>query len=240
LDSLNEDTLSKIASYKRSGLTFAPEAGTQRLRDHIGKQVTEEDIFRTLDICLPLGFTKFKYYFMIGLPSEVYEDLDGIAGLAFRAVQHAKKLCAARGEKYRFNLTVSVSNFVPKPGTPFERMQGNSEAELIAKVHYLKDAFRKVKGVGFKYHDTRMSRIEMLLSKGDRRLSEAVRIAAERGAGFDSWREFFSYENWIKAFEDAGLPAEDMYAQEGAGQIDQEGDIRPLPWSLIERGKAYE
>jgi hypothetical protein len=100
---------------------------------------------------------------------------------------------------------------------------------LIKKIRYLKDAVRKVKGVGFKYHDTRMSRVEMLLAKGDRRSAEAVRLAAERGAGFDSWREHFSYENWLGAFADAGLPAEDIYADEE----------RALPWSLIGAGKAY-
>jgi len=229
LDSLKEGTLKKIAEYKRSGLTFAPEAGTQRLRDLIGKQLSEEDILKALDICLPLGFSKFKFYFMIGLPGEVYEDLDGIAELAEKVMKHAKGFFAERDERYRFNLSVSVSNFVPKPGTPFERERGNNEEELIEKVRYLKDAVRRVKGVSFKYHDTRMSRIEMLLSKGDRRVSEAVRLAADRGAGFDSWREHFEYENWLTAFADAGLSVEDLYTGEGS-----------LPWSLVGAGKAYD
>ena len=242
LDTLKEDTLAKIAAYKRSGLTFAPEAGTQRLRDAIGKQITEDDILRALDICLPLGFQKFKFYFMIGLPGETDEDIDGIAELAGRVVRYVKELGVARGEKYRFNLNVSVSNFVPKPGTPFERVRGNSEEELIAKVHRLKDAVRKVKGVGFKYHDTRMSRVEMLLAKGDRRVSEAIRLAAERGTGFDSWREHFSYENWLSAFADAGLPAEDMYFDdcEFGDTVTKNGIMSTLPWSIIAQGKAYE
>ena len=229
LDSLKEDTLKKIAAYKRSGLTFAPEAGTQAMRDRIGKQITEDDLLRALDIALPLGFTKFKFYFMIGLPGETNEDLDGIAALADMAVRHAKTLGAGRGEKYHFNLSVSVSNFVPKPGTPFERERGDSEEVLIEKIRYLKEAVRRVKGVGFKYHDTRMSRIEMLLAKGDRRMAEVVRYAAEHGEGFDSWREHFKYENWLDAFADKGLPAEDLYA----------GEERALPWSFIGHGKAY-
>jgi radical SAM superfamily enzyme YgiQ (UPF0313 family) len=167
---------------------------------------------------------------MVGLPGETYEDIDGIAALAGKVVRHAKTLGNERGERYHFNLSVSVSNFVPKPGTPLERARGDSEAELIEKIRYLKDAVRRVKGAGFKYHDTRMSRIEMLLAKGDRRVSEAVRFAAEQGVGFDSWREFFSYENWLEAFAHAGLPAEDMYSDEK----------RPLPWSLAGSGKAYE
>ena len=230
LDSLEKDTLKKIAEYKRSGLTFAPEAGTQRLRDAIGKKLSEDDVFRALDICLPLGFTKFKFYFMIGLPGEEYADLDGIAMLADKVLKHAKELGEDRCERYRINLSVSVSNFVPKPGTPFETEKGDSEEELIAKIHYLKDAVKTVKGVGFKYHDTRMSRIEMLLSKGDRRISDVVRIAAEYGSGFDSWREHFSYENWLNAFAEAGLPAEDLYTEKG----------QPFPWSLIGFGKVYD
>ena len=230
LDSLKEDTLKKIAEYKRSGLTFAPEAGTQRLRDSIGKQLTEEDLFRALDICLPLGFTKFKFYFMIGLPGETYEDLDGIAELAGKVIKHAKALSAERGEKYHINMSISVSNFVPKPGTPFEYASGNEEEALMEKIHYLKDAVRKVKGAGFKYHDTRMSRIEMLLAKGDRRVSKAVQLAAEKGAGFDSWREYFSYDNWLNAFEEAGIPAKDLYADAK----------KPLPWSIIANGKAFD
>jgi radical SAM superfamily enzyme YgiQ (UPF0313 family) len=230
LDSLKEDTQKKIAEYKRSGLTFAPEAGTQTMRDRIGKQITEDDIFRALDIALPLGFSKYKFYFMIGLPGETYEDLDGIAALASKAVRHARALGKKKRKKYNFNLSVSVSNFVPKPGTPFEREAGDSEETLLEKIHYLKDAVRKVKGAGFKYHDTRMSRIEMLLAKGDRRVSCAVRLAAERGAGFDSWREHFDYGNWLAAFAEAGLPAEDLYTGEAAA----------LPWSLIGNGKARE
>ncbi|MDR0875328.1 MAG: radical SAM protein [Clostridiales Family XIII bacterium] len=234
LDSLKTETLAKIAEYKRSGLTFAPEAGTQRLRDVIGKQITEEDLLHALEIALPLGFTKFKFYFMIGLPTETFEDLDGIARLAQITIQKAKQIVREQGVPYRFNLSVSASNFVPKPGTPLERARGDSEETLIEKVRYLKDAVRRVKGAGFKFHDTRMSRIEMLLAKGDRRVAEAVRIAAEKGAGFDSWREYFDYNIWLHAFEEAGLPAMDLYAETPG-----DGGEQALPWDLIVPGKAY-
>ena len=230
LDSLKEGTLAKIAEYKRSGLTFAPEAGTQRLRDSIGKQITEEDLLNALDIALPLGFSKFKFYFMIGLPGETYEDLDGIASLATLILRRAKEISREHGVPYRYNISVSASNFVPKPGTPLERACGDSEELLMEKIRYLKDAIHKVKGVSFKYHDTRMSRIEMLLAKGDRRAAEAVKIAAESGSGFDSWREHFDYNNWLNAFEKAGLPATDLYADNERG---------PLPWDMISSGKAY-
>ncbi|MDR3305488.1 MAG: TIGR03960 family B12-binding radical SAM protein [Clostridiales Family XIII bacterium] len=229
LDSLKENTLKRIGEYKHSSLTFAPEAGTQRLRDVIDKRITEEDIMRALEIALPLGFTKFKFYFMIGLPTETMADLDGIAELARAAVTKAKQLGRERGEQYNFHLSVSVSNFVPKPGTPIERARGGGEAELMEKIMYLKDAIRRVKGTSFKYHDTRMSRVEMLLAKGDRRAAAVIAQAARMGAGFDSWREHFRYGVWLKAFEDAGLPAEDLYARADG----------PLPWELIGPGKAY-
>jgi len=229
LDSLKAETLEKIAEYKRTSLTFAPEAGTQRLRDVLHKQITEEDLMRVLEIALPLGFQKFKFYFMIGLPTETQEDLDGIAGLACAAIAKAKALGAEHGVKYNFHLTVSVSNFVPKPGTPFERERGCGEAELLEKIYYLKEAVRRAKGANFRYHDTRMSHIEMLLAKGDRSAAAVIERAARDGAGFDSWREYFDYENWLRAFEACGVPAEDRYT----------GLDAALPWAFIEGGKEY-
>ncbi|MDR1797910.1 MAG: TIGR03960 family B12-binding radical SAM protein [Clostridiales Family XIII bacterium] len=229
LDSLKPGTLERIAAYKATALTFAPEAGTQRLRDVIGKGLTEADLYAALDAAMPLGFSKFKFYFMIGLPTETPADLQGIADLAQALSARARAIAQDKGLPPRFHLSVSVSNFVPKPGTPFEREKGDSEEALMEKIYFLKDAIRRVKGVSFKYHDTRMSRVEMLLAKGDRRTADAIEKAALSGAGFDSWREHFDYENWLRAFADAGLAAEDRYAGEGAA----------LPWAFIGQGKAY-
>ena len=228
LDSLKEDTLKKIGEYKNTSLTFAPEAGTQRLRDVIDKRITEEDIFRVLEIALPLGFTRMKFYFMIGLPTETYEDLDGITALAQATIKKAKEIGYKNETKYNFQLGVSISNFVPKPGTPFQWEAGNDEAVLIEKIHYLKDAIKKVKGASFKYHDTRMSKIEMLFAKGDRRLLEAIVDATDEGCCFDSWREYFKYNVWMQAIENAGIPTDkDLYTDKD----------KPLPWGIIETGR---
>lgn len=230
LDSLKEETLKKIGEYKNTSLTFAPEAGTQRLRDVIDKRITEEDIFRVLEIALPLGFTKMKFYFMIGLPTETYEDLDGITALAQATIRKAKEIGYKNETRYNFQLGVSVSNFVPKPGTPFQWAAGNTESELIDKIFYLKDAIKKVKGASFKYHDTRMSKIEMVLAKGDRRLLSAIIGAVEKGCQFDSWREHFKYNIWMEEIEKCGIPIDlDLYTDEA----------RPLPWGMIEMGKEY-
>ncbi|MDR0853510.1 MAG: TIGR03960 family B12-binding radical SAM protein [Clostridiales Family XIII bacterium] len=231
LDSLTSKTLSRIAEYKKTSLTFAPEAGTQRLRDVINKNITEEDLQKTIEIATGLGFSKFKFYFMIGLPTETYEDLDGIAEIARRTVQFVKHLGYEKGEKIPFQLSVSVSNFVPKPNTPFQWERANTEQEFHEKNMYLKDLIHHVKGVSFKWHDTRMSRVESLVAKGDRRMGKAIVAAAEKGGGFDSWREHFSYDTWLEAVSSAGLPIDfDLYTD----------TRRPLPWDMVSAGAAKE
>ena len=195
----------------------------------ISKRITEEDIMKSLDIAVPLGFTRFKYYFMIGFPTETYEDIDAIAELGGRAAAHGRGLKKQTGARGSVNITVSVSNFVPKPGTPLQYTAGNTESELIAKVHHLKDAVRRQKGVTLKYHDTRMSRIEMLIAKGDRRTGIAIENVYAGGARFDSWQEHFNYADWLAAFDTARIPTDkDLYADVA----------RPQPWDFIKLGKA--
>jgi radical SAM family uncharacterized protein len=228
LDSLQSETLEKISEYKSGGLTFAPEAGTQRLRELVRKRITEEDIMRSLEIAIPLGFVKFKYYFMIGFPTETDEDIDAIADLAGRAYAHGRRVQKEAGTRGSLSIGVSVSNFVPKPGSPLQYAEGCGEAELLAKIHRLRDRVKKVRGVSLKYHDTRMSRVEMLLSKGDRRTGRVIAAAYRSGCRFDSWREYFDYEVWLAAFAACGVPSDrDLYADEG----------RPQPWGFIEVGK---
>jgi radical SAM family uncharacterized protein len=225
LDSISEETLRRIGSGRKSGLTFAPEAGTQRLRDVIHKNITEEHIMSGVEKAITIGWTHVKFYFMVGLPTETYEDLDGIVELAAAVMRRARSL-QEKGNR-NFNLTVSVSNFVPKPHTPFQWAEGDSEETLRKKNFYLKDRIKRLKGVHFQFHDTRASHVEMLLAKGDRRMIHAVLAAVRLGCAFDSWREHFNYELWMKAFETAGLPVSaDAYTEPGL----------PLPWEIIDTG----
>jgi radical SAM superfamily enzyme YgiQ (UPF0313 family) len=227
LDTVSQDMLSRIASYKKSSLTFAPEAGTQRLRDAIRKNITEEDILAGVEKAVSIGWNRVKLYFMIGLPTETYDDLDGIVATAETIMKKARAL---RGREGRgFGITVSVSNFVPKPHTPFQWARGDNEETLKEKMYYLKDRLRSVKGVNFKFHDTRVSEVEMKLSKGDRRTFAAIRRAWELGCRFDSWREHFDRELWAKAFDETGV-GEDPYTDKEAA----------LPWNIVDTGTSVD
>jgi radical SAM family uncharacterized protein len=229
LDAISPDVLTRIASYKKSSLTFAPEAGTQRLRDAIRKNLTEDDILAGVEKAASIGWNRVKLYFMIGLPTETRDDLDGIVALAETIVKRSRELRGREGRS--FGITVSVSNFVPKPHTPFQWARGDNEETLKEKMFYLKDRLRSVKGVNFRFHDTRVSAVEMMLSKGDRRAFAAIRRAWELGCRFDSWREYFDWELWTKAFEETGVGVgEDLYADKGA----------PLPWDIVDAGTSKD
>lgn len=225
LDSLNPNILKKIGEYRKSSLTFAPEAGSQRLRDVINKNITEENIMNTVEKAIKLNWNKVKFYFMIGLPTETFEDLDSLCDLMEKVMKYARSM-QEKGKR-NFSVTVSVSNFVPKPNTPFQWCSGNTEEQLLEKNFYLKDRLKKIKGVSYQYHDTRPSHIEMLLAKGDRRILPVIVRAVERGCKFDSWREFFKYDQWIEAFNDIGISTKaDNYTNPDA----------PLPWDIIDCG----
>ena len=185
---------------RKSGLTFAPEAGTQRLRDVINKNLTEEEILNALDQAMDLGWNSVKLYFMIGLPTETDEDLEGIVQLATRIMELSRqKKGPNRG---RFAVTVSVSNFVPKPFTPFMWCAQDSVETFERKHFYLKDRLRKVKGVTFRYHDAFTSHLEVIMARGDRRVGELLQDAWKRGCRFDAWSEFFRAEIWKNLLEE--------------------------------------
>jgi hypothetical protein len=191
----------------------------------IRKNITEQDILSGVEKAIEIGWNRVKFYFMVGLPTETTADLDGIAALAERVMRRARQL-QSKGNR-NFNLTVSVSNFVPKAHTPFQWVQGDSEDVLIEKNRYLKERFRSVKGVSFKFHDTRSSAVEMMLAKGDRRTLAAILAAVQNGCKFDSWREFFSYAGWQAAFEAAGLSMTDSRYTD---------PVASLPWEIIDPG----
>ncbi|QOX62771.1 TIGR03960 family B12-binding radical SAM protein [Anoxybacterium hadale] len=231
LDSFSFKVLEEIQGYKKSGLTFAPEAGTQRLRDVINKSITDQDIYHAMEKAIELGWSNIKLYFMVGLPTETFEDLDGIAEIARNITDLNYRITGKRG---RFNVTISVSNFVPKAHTPFQWFPQDS-AELFHKKHqYLKDKLKSIKGVTFQYHGTEVSYMEAVFARGDRRLSDTLIKAVELGCKFDGWREHFNYGLWIKALDETGIDP-DFYAC----RVRSFEEV--LPWDLIDSGvtKAF-
>ncbi len=226
LDSFSFKVLSEIQGYKKSGLTFAPEAGTQRLRDVINKSITDHDIYHSMEQAIELGWTNIKLYFMVGLPTETFEDLDGIVEIAKNITDINYRITGKRG---RFNITVSVSNFVPKAHTPFQWVPQNTAEQFREKHYYLKDRLKKIKGVSFNYHGTDASHMEAVFARGDRRVCDALIRAKELGCKFDGWREHFQYELWIKAFQETGIDP-DFYA------IRERSYDEILPWDLIDAG----
>ena len=202
LDTVFKDYSKRLDSVRKSGLTFAPEAGSQRLRDIINKNITDEDLFKTMEQVFSKGYTQVKLYFMIGLPFETYEDLDGIVEL----VKEVKSIygIAGKNNQRKLTLTISASNFVPKPFTPFQWIAQDSIEILTEKQNYLKEKL-KMKGVRFNWHDAELSFLEAVFARGDRRLSKVILEAVESGAKFDSWREYFDFSIYSKAFEKVGI-----------------------------------
>ncbi|MDD2190144.1 MAG: TIGR03960 family B12-binding radical SAM protein [Eubacteriales bacterium] len=230
LDSFSFKVLQDIQGYKKSGLTFAPEAGSQRLRDVINKTITDDDIYNGMEQAIRLGWTSIKLYFMIGLPTETYEDLDGI-------VEIAKNITAINynvtGKRGRFNLSVSVSNFVPKAHTPFQWVPQDTADTFHKKHQYLRDKLKSIKGVSFNYHGTDPSHLEAVFARGDRRLCDTLIKAVELGCKFDGWREHLKYDIWMKAFLETGIDP-DFYAHR------ERSYDEILPWDIIDTGVTKE
>lgn len=224
IDRFAFDVLNRIQEYKKSGLTYAPEAGTQRLRDVINKGVTENDIYESVRQALELGWKHIKLYFMIGLPTETYEDLDGIVEIAKKIKELNYEVNGPKGG--RFNLTVSVSNFVPKAHTPFQWAAQNTAEEFAAKHNYLADRL-KIKGVTFNYHDNTTSAYEAVFARGDRRTGRLLYEAFRAGCKFDGWTEHFKPEAWETAFEKSGID-KDFYTTR-TRNFDE-----ILPWDIID------
>ena len=231
IDSFYEELMKKVMSVRKSGLTFAPEAGTQRLRDVINKNITEEDILSGCRKAFDGGRTALKLYFMNGLPTETDEDIVGIASLAQRITDEFYSVKRPGGRN--FNVTISVSCFVPKPFTPFQWEPQDGMDELLRKQRLLKESI-KSKKITYNYHDARVSYIEAVFARGDRRLSRALLEASSRGIRLDGWDEFFSFEGWTEAFAAAGLDP-DFYAARRREYSEL------LPWDHIDCGvsKAF-
>ena len=227
IDNFSEELMQKINRLKKSGLTFAPEAGTQRLRDVINKNITEQEIMDGCRSAFSAGRTNVKLYFMLGLPTEKDEDVVGIAELAGRIVdEYYKNPDKPKGRSVE--VTVSVSCLVPKAHSPFQWFGQNQIEELVRKQKLLGSSIKSGK-IRYNWHDAKLSRIEAIFARGDRRLSAALLEANKQGIMFDSWDEYFSYEKWVDVFEKSGIDP-DFYATRTIG-FDE-----VLPWEHIDCG----
>jgi radical SAM family uncharacterized protein len=230
-DSFSVDLAKQVQRVRKTTLTFAPEAGTQRLRDVINKGVTEKNLLEATEGAFRAGWTGVKLYFMIGLPTETNEDLDGIADLAFKVADLGRSILGDRVG--RLKITVSASSFVPKAHTPFQWAPQDSMDTLREKQQYLA---RKLKHrrIVFNWHDARLSYIEAVFARGGRHVGDVLERAWQLGCKFDSWNDHFKFDKWLQAFADVGIDPV-FYAHRPFGR----GEV--LPWEHIDTGvnKAF-
>ncbi|MDL2234833.1 TIGR03960 family B12-binding radical SAM protein [Christensenellaceae bacterium OttesenSCG-928-L17] len=226
IDSFLKDELERMQSVRKAGLTFAPEAGTQRLRDVINKGVSEDNLLQSAGTAFDAGWTSIKLYFMIGLPTETDADILGIAELA----RSVSRLFYSRPKEQRgkgLRLSISASSFVPKPFTPFQWCAQDTIEEIQRKQRLLADALKGIRGVEFKYHDSQISVLEAAFSRGDRRLNDVLVDAYRRGCRFDSWAEHFKPAAWAAAFLAHGRTIEEYAHRERSME-------EKLPWGHID------
>ena len=225
-DNFSRELMHKLQQVRKSGLTFAPEAGTQRLRDAINKNVTEEEILTTCATAFEGGWNNVKLYFMLGLPTETDEDVLGIAGLVYKILQTWR--AHASNKKRGVRIHVATAYFVPKPFTPFQWEKQIPPEEYMRRQRLLKDAMPS-RSVEYNWHAADLSRLEAVLARGDRRLGRVLEEAVNHGARLDGWDEYFSYETWLKAFEACGIDP-DFYTTRGYAEDEL------LPWQTISAG----
>jgi radical SAM-linked protein len=235
-DRFNLEVAEAVQSVRKSTLTFAPEAGTPRLRDVINKNLSDAEILNAVTTAYRAGWNKVKLYFMIGLPTETETDLDGIVHI----VQKVKAACelikrepgASKVSHLEVNLT--LSNFVPKPHTPFQWAPQDSREQLEQKIAYLREKFRKIKGVKVNYTSTALSKLEAVISRGDEELADVLEAAYRKGAYLDAWDENQNFELWFDTLAEFGLNP-DAYTAERFTQLDE-----PLPWDDIDVGLSKD
>lgn len=228
IDSFSIDLAHKMQQVRKSGLTFAPEAGTQRLRDVINKGVTEENLMTAVEAAFKQGWKQVKLYFMMGLPTETDEDIVGIARLAEKVARKYKEVTG----KWGVTVTISVSCFVPKPHTPFQWFGQLPKDEFERRQRLLKDSITE-RAVKFHYHDARVSVLEGAISRGDRRISQVIYQAWKDGAKFDGWTDLFKNDVWHEAFRKCGIDLKEY--NERQRDLDE-----PLPWEHTTPGVSRE
>ena len=225
-DNFSRELMQKLQTLRKSGLTFAPEAGTQRLRDVINKNLTEEEILTTCANAFSGGWNNVKLYFMLGLPTETDEDVLGIADLVYKIIQSWKE--NASNKKRGLRVHVATAYFVPKPHTPFQWEKQIDQQEYLRRCKLLKDHFYS-KSIEYNYHTPDISRLEAVTARGDRRLGAVIERALENGAKLDGWDEYFNYQAWLDAFSTCGIDP-DFYTVRGY----DENEV--LPWDTIDVG----
>jgi len=225
-DSFSMELMQRLQAVRKTGLTFAPEAGTQRLRDVINKNIVESDLMNACSIAFHAGYNSVKLYFMIGLPTETDEDLEGIADLAQKVLRTWRDTTTKK--QRGVTITVSASSFVPKPGTPFQWCAQDTLEELRRKQALLVSKM-KIKNVTFNYHDAEVSHLEGVLARGDRRIADVIELAWRKGLKFDAWGEFFNPEVWKECFAEIGLDMA-FYANR------ERSEDELFPWEHIYNG----
>ncbi|MBF6557749.1 MAG: TIGR03960 family B12-binding radical SAM protein [Acidimicrobiales bacterium] len=223
VDAFTVGTAAQIQRVRRTGLTFAPEGGTWRMRQVINKLIREEDLYAAVDAAFSQGWRRVKLYFLIGLPTETDEDTLGIVELA--------KQCVAIGRRYHKGVTVtaSVGGFVPKVQTPFQWFGQNTIEELNRKVHLIRDAARPVRGLTIRWHDPKATAAEGIVSRGDRRMGAVIEQVWRRGGTFQEWTEHFDLELWTDALADQGMSLEDAVYR-------HRSEHEALPWDHLSAG----
>jgi len=231
IDSFSLDLMEKAQKVRKSGLTFAPEGGTQRLRNVINKGVTEEDLINSVTLAFSGGWNGVKLYFMIGLPTETEEDIKGISDLGNKVVDAYYKVPKEKRGR-GLNVTISTSSFVPKPFTPFQWEPQDSIETLREKQKFLKSCITS-KQIKYNWHDPELSFLEAIFARGDRKTGKVLIKAWEKGCHFDSWGEHFKFDKWMEAFDECGIDPH-FYANR-VRSVDE-----VLPWDHIDIGVTRE
>ena len=237
IDAFSLDVMSKVQDIKKSSLTFAPEAGSQRLRNVINKGLTEEDIIRGSTMAFEGGWTRVKLYFMLGLPTETEEDIKGIADLANKiAAAFFETVPKEKRVNGRVQIVASTSFFVPKPFTPFQWAGQCTREQFIDKAYLTRKAICEQlnqKSIKYNWHEADASVMEGVLARGDRRLGRVIRRVYEKGGFYEAWGEYYDHDRWLEALEECGLSV-DFYTHR------ERSTEEILPWDFIDCGVTKE
>lgn len=226
IDNFSMELMKKVQKVRKSGITFAPEAGTQRLRDVINKNITEEDILKSTKMLFEGGWTNVKLYFMIGLPTEQQADVEGISELSQKVLDVYFDIPKEQRAK-NINITVSTSSFVPKPFTAFQWCRQDSREEIVEKQNILKASI-KSKRIRYSWHDNHTSYLEGVFARGDRRLNKVLIQAVKNGCRFDGWNDHFKFDKWMQSFNECGVNPDFYLRQRDTNEV--------LPWEHIDVG----